>query len=487
MKEATNRSLQELADYKYALDLSTIVTITDSKGIIKYANDNFCTISKYSREELLGKNHNIINSGFHASSFFADLWLTILKGEVWRNEVKNKAKDGTYFWADTTIVPFMDEEGKPYQFIAIRKDITKRKKVEEEFRKSEEKFRFLFQNAPLGISITSIDGKLFPNKAFCSMLGYSENELKSMDWKEITHPDDIELTELKIQEIIKSKKSSFFLEKRYLHKNKSIVFAEVSISLQHDNNGNPINFIVLFNDITEKKNKEIELLKAFIEGEENEQKRIAAELHDGVGQLLIAANIHISVYQSDIKNTPKEENELLLTNIKTLISEALTETRNISHNLSSSLLEEKNLNTIINEMIEKINQNKKLNIKFIHYNSIKKIEWNIKINIYRILQELISNILKYANATTITIQLKKQPNKTLILSVEDNGIGFDKNKIKKNGIGLKNIASRVKALNGCLIIGSTIGEGTTIFIGIPLNPTFAVDFKHSKIKASNHH
>lgn len=479
MKKAIDRSLQELADYKYALDLSSVVTITDIRGTIKYANDNFCTISGYNREELIGKNHNVVNSGFHSATFFSDLWTTILKGEVWRSEVKNKAKDGTFYWADTTIVPLMDEEGKPYQFVAIKKDISKRKEMEVLLKESEEKFRCVFKNAPLGISITSIDGKLFPNQAFCNMLGYSESELNSIHWKEITHPDDIELTELKIQKIVNSKNPSFFLEKRYLHKNGNVVFAEVSISMQRDNNGNPLNFIALFNDITEKKNKENELLKAIIEGEEKERKRIAEEFHDGVCQLLVAANMNLTAYQADIKNATNDEKALLLTNIKTLISEALTETRNISHNLCSTLLEEKDLITIINEMIEKINQTKKLNIKFLHYNSIKKLDWNIKINIYRILQELISNILKYANATTITIQLKKHSNKTLIFSVEDNGVGFDKDKIKNEGIGLKNIESRVKALNGCLIIGSTISEGTTVFIGIPINPTFTVDFNQA--------
>ena len=269
MKEATNRSLQELADYKYALDLSTIVTISDTKGIIKYANDNFCYISKYSREELIGNNHNIINSGFHTSPFFADLWLTILKGEIWRNEVKNKAKDGTYFWADTTIVPFMDEEGKPYQFVAIRKDITKRKEAEEQLRESEEKFRFVFQNSPTAISTTSIDGIFFANKAYSNITGYTESELQSLHWKQITHPDDIAISEEMAQSLLKGEQTTCCFEKRYIHKNKNIILTEINISLQRDENGTPLFFITLLNDITEKKNKETEFLKAIIEGEEN--------------------------------------------------------------------------------------------------------------------------------------------------------------------------------------------------------------------------
>lgn len=124
MSKGLFESQKDNYELRRSLDESAIVAITDKKGIITYANQKFCDISKYSEKELIGQNHRILKSGHHQPSFYQNLWNTISSGHIWQGDVKNRAKDGTFYWVRTTIVPFLDENDEPEEYIAIRIDVT---------------------------------------------------------------------------------------------------------------------------------------------------------------------------------------------------------------------------------------------------------------------------------------------------------------------------------------------------------------------------
>lgn len=136
LQNSLSDTVFELASIKYALDEAAIVAITDIKGTITYVNSKFCEISKYSQNELIGNNHRIINSGYHPVEFFKEMYKTIGKGDIWKAQIRNRAKDGSFYWVDTTIVPLKNRDGKPIKYLAIRFDITAQKRTEERLKQT---------------------------------------------------------------------------------------------------------------------------------------------------------------------------------------------------------------------------------------------------------------------------------------------------------------------------------------------------------------
>ena len=261
-----------LEDLKFALDEHAIVSIADKHGVINFVNDKFCEISKYSREELLGQDHRIINSGYHSKDYFRNLWATVSTGKTWHGETRNRAKDGSNYWVASTIVPLRDGNGDIAQYISVRTDITQRKLAEESLQASNERFRSTFDLAPIGMALVGLDGELLQvNNALVDILGYTPAELTGKPMQELLHEDDLKSWVFLVVQALDEEINTFGLEIRYIHKDGHEVWALLNTTLLRDPQQEPLYFISQIQDITQRKHMLEELRNAHREAQEASQ------------------------------------------------------------------------------------------------------------------------------------------------------------------------------------------------------------------------
>jgi PAS domain S-box-containing protein len=473
------RALKEITDYKYALDESAIVAITDQKGIIQYANENFCKISKYSLDELIGQDHRILNSRYHPADFIRDLWVTIGNGKSWRGEFRNRAKDGSIYWVDTYVVPFLNENGKPYQYLAIRQDITKRKKAEKELKQSE--LRLNEAQAVAHISNWEVD--IAQNTHTWSdelyrIFGLNKGEVKPSTelFLSFLHQDDApaaaELVTDALQHFTDSKIDfRFKLEdgkKRYGH---------IEWRFDFDESGKPFRIYGILQDITERKEAEesVKLLekkmlvqkqleqkkiaRAVLKGQEKERNFIGQELHDNVNQILAGSKMYLSsAGKKDEKvkeliQYPLELIDLSIEEIRQLCYKLVTPQKNIK------------LNDLVQDLLYKLAEISTIQTSLTYTIPDDLIPDDLKLNIYRIIQELLNNTHKYAEAQKIEIVIIAKGG-FIAIRVTDDGKGFN-TKVKRMGIGISNIIYRAECFNGKVSIKSSPGKGCKATVKIP--------------------
>lgn len=447
----------ELLNYKKAIFESAIVSGTDLQGNILFVNDKFCQISKYTQEELIGCNHNILNSGFHSQAFFEDMWTTINQGKIWRGEIKNKAKDGTEYFIDSSIVPFI-KNGKPSQFIAINYESTERVLAKEILNKQKEFYESILDNIPVDIAVFDLKH----NYKYLNKEAIKDREVRSF----MIGKDDFAYAKLKgidssmaqarrdrFNEVINSQKIITWLDTQ-LGSDGKTKHKERRFFVDKANNF-VIGYAVDVTDLIEKEN----LLSASIE----EKVTLLGEIHHRVKNnlALVVGLIEMEVFRST--------DSLLINQLKEVL-------RKISAIglIHEKLYQSNNFSSI--DMPHYIKDFVKLSMDINQGHVAPVINYDFdeillntqqSIPLALCLNELLINSQKHAfhnnPSPSISISLKREE-EMLVFKYADNGKGIsaDTDISKLKSLGFKLILIFIKQLKGTYVITNESGFEITI-------------------------
>lgn len=472
--DAVSHALRELTEINHALDEALIIAITDVQGTITFANQRFCDISKYRRDELIGNNHRIINSGYHSKAFFKDMWRTIAQGRIWRGEIKNRAKDGTFYWMDTVIVPSINDAGKPYQYVSFRNEITARKMAEE-------RLDTLVATMPDIVIFKDGDGKWLkvnnPGLEFFGLADIDYRGLTNEDILNIPHIDGRGLLEFgSSDEEAWSKRQRLQWEVDVaLEHGETRIFEVTKVPVFH-NDGKRSGLIVIEKDITERKKTERFLRRADTISAVGE---MASGIAHEIRNPLAAIKWSLNVFSMDHPEYVEDFHAMLeeLVRVDGILGELLMlakpqETRfetirpeDVLHVVTTLMKNQAKRNGV--ELVVEIP--KQLPALRCEPNQIKQVLINL----------IKNGIEAMPDGGRVTVHVDVGTDHQLVIHVKDEGVGippellprlgepFLTTKESGTGLGLMMCHKIMKDHNGQMEIASVEHEGTDIILTLP--------------------
>lgn len=383
----------------------------------------------------------------------------------WSEDYRFYRADGTIAYVLDQSFIMRDENGNVRRIIGAMNDITAEKVMEEELRRSEEYYRLLFEQSPIPMWIYEPTTFRFElaNSAAVKKYGYSKEEFRHMSVFDLHPESDQEGIREEARKNLQHDQTGF---DEWVHVTKTGEQIVAEISGTYIYRGKDQKRLLIANDITRLRKAESQAVSAVVEGEERERKRIANELHDGLGQYLSAANMNLETVYEDLPEIDPLLTKTFQNGLK-MLAHAISETRSISQNLLPKSIQDYGLKLAVQSLINNLKSVHDLNFTLYQNYNTEDISGKIQINLYRIIQESLTNAIRHSEAKSIHLQLNHS-NDDFICTIEDDGKGFDQSDIQSPGLGLQSIKTRVAAMAGNFDIDSRTGKGTLLTIIIPI-------------------